>query len=532
MRDPKPHPSPTVSAGFNLKWRVLRSRFKAESPSWRNGLSYLMVTAMVAVLTILLWIPRHVFEPVNIALLYLLPVLASAVRWGLWPSIYAGALGLLAFDYFFIPPIFSYTVSDLRYLISFAVFLMVAMLTAGLASSLQRQTREARRREHLTASLYALSRKMAMVQDINAVVDAVARHVSETFGVPVAMALPNADGSLRVASQPSAPPLVRPLNPDVLQWVYQHGKAVGFGAKHRPELLYVPLKTEDTVHGVMCLGAYGLGQPFSTEQRQIIEALAGLAAVSVARVSYEAEAHLAHQTAESERLRTALLDSLSHELRTPVTAIMGAVGSLIDDQASLSIAGQRELVVTIRDSVMRMNRLITNLLGMVRLESGLLRLNRRPCDVSDVIGVALRQMKEPLEQRPVSVVIPDTMETLVVDEVLIEQALVNVLSNAVKYSPDKSPIHITAIGGLGGLRIEVQDFGIGIEPDEADKLFEKFYRSPKTQQIPGTGLGLAICQGIIRAHGGQVSARPGAPQGTIIALEFPWGDPSTEGQAP
>ncbi len=487
---------------------------------------------MVAGLTVLLWIPRHLFEAVNIALLYLLPVLFSAVRWGLYPAFYAAVLGVLAFDYFFIPPIFSYSVSDLRYLVSFAVFLVVATLTAGLASSLQRQTREAQRRERITASLYGLSRQIAMVQNLHDVGQAIVHHVGQTFGVPVAMVLPDAEGRLVETSQTDSPPLGRPLNPSVLQWVYRHGTAVGYGGKHRPELLYMPLKTEDTVHGVLCLGEYGLDQPFSPEQRQIIESLCGLAAVSVARVTYETQARIAALTAESERLRTALLDSLSHELRTPVTAIMGAIGSLSDDQIPLSTEDQGELVSTIRDSVMRMNRLITNLLGMVRLESGLLRLNRRPCDVSDMIGVVVHQMRETLGSRPLSISVPDNLPPLVVDEVLLEQALVNVLSNAVKYSPNHSPIHISAIASHCSLRIEIRDFGMGIDREDKEKIFEKFYRSAKAQNVPGTGLGLAICQGIAQAHGGRVTATPASPQGTIFALELPWNPPPYEGEAP
>jgi two-component system sensor histidine kinase KdpD len=439
---------------------------------------------------------------------------------------------LVAFVDFFIPPFFSYSLSDLRYLVSFAVFLVVATLTAGLASSLQRQTREAQRRERITASLYGLSRQIAMVQNLHDVGQAIVHHVGQTFGVPVAMVLPDAEGRLVETSQTDSPPLGRPLNPSVLQWVYRHGTAVGYGGKHRPELLYMPLKTEDTVHGVLCLGEYGLDQPFSPEQRQIIESLCGLAAVSVARVTYETQARIAALTAESERLRTALLDSLSHELRTPVTAIMGAIGSLSDDQIPLSTEDQGELVSTIRDSVMRMNRLITNLLGMVRLESGLLRLNRRPCDVSDMIGVVVHQMRETLGSRPLSISVPDNLPPLVVDEVLLEQALVNVLSNAVKYSPNHSPIHISAIASHCSLRIEIRDFGMGIDREDKEKIFEKFYRSAKAQNVPGTGLGLAICQGIAQAHGGRVTATPASPQGTIFALELPWNPPPYEGEAP
>jgi two-component system sensor histidine kinase KdpD len=294
-------------------------------------------------------------------------------------------------------------------------------------------------------------------------------------------------------------------------------------------MLYVPLKSEETVYGVLCLGEYGLSHPFSHEQRAIVEAVAGLAAISVARVEAEAQARTAELTAESERLRTALLDSLSHELRTPVTAILGAIGSLQETRPKLTREDQDLLVATIRDSAMRMNRLITNLLGMVRLESGMMRLNRRPCDIADLIGVALAQLGEALEGRPVLVAMSEDTSDLWVDDVLMEQALVNVLSNAVKYSPEGSPIEIHAERLPQAIRLSIRDYGIGIEADEVDKLFEKFYRSPKARRWPGTGLGLAICQGIVAAHGGRVWAAPGAPQGTVIYIELPCAEPAEGG---
>lgn len=512
-----------ASEDQSLRWRVLHRRLKGKDPTWARLLRvYFQVTVMVLALTATLWIPRHLFESVNIALLYLLPVLVSAVRWGLQPAIYGAVLGVMAFDYFFIPPIFSYSVSDLRYLISFGVFLAVAILTAGLATSLMHKTREATQRERITASLYGLSRKIAMVPDIHDVGQAVVNHVGETFGVSVVMMVPDAKGKLVMTAQTKSPSLSRPLNPNVLQWVYRHGEAVGYGGKDRPEILYLPLKTEATVHGVLCLGEYGLDQPFSLEQRNILEALSGLAAVSVARITYESQARIAERAAESERVRTAILDSLSHELRTPVTAIMGAVGGLSDPQIGLSEEGRQELIETIHQSVMRMNRLITNLLGMVRLESGLMHLNRRPCDLADILGVVVHQLRD--SPRPITIQLPEDLPELMVDEVLIEQALVNVVSNAIKYSPDHSPIEITAFESPTKVRIDVRDFGVGIHLEEAENIFQKFYRSLQTQSVTGMGLGLAICQGIVEAHQGRVWARPASPAGTIVSIELPWQD--------
>ncbi len=518
---------PHAPSSIGPKWRVLRSHWLdwADVPSLRRngGLAgYATATVLVAVLTVLLWFPRHLFEPVNIGLLYLLPILWSAVRWGLWTSFYAAVLGVMAFDFFFIPPIFSYAVSDLRYLLSFAVFLVVGTVTAGLTTSLQHQAQDAHRRELVITSLYDLSRRIAAVNNVQEVVDAVTRHVSTSFGVAVWVLLPGTAGSLEMPE--NAPALGSAgLNSNVLRWVYQHGESVGFGQRHKPELLYIPLKTEDTVHGVMCMGEYGHGRQFSEEQRQAIESLAGLAAVSIARVRYEEAAQQAHLMAESERLHTALLDSISHELRTPLTTMMGAVDHLVDQRASsLSAENRQALLFNVRAGVMRLNRLISNLLGMVRLESGALTLNRQPCDASDLVGVVMRQLHEVLKNHEVSAILPESLEPLMVDDVLIEQALANVVSNAAKYSPEGSAIQIAFIPQSPVMKIEVRDAGIGIRPGEEGKLFEKFYRSPDVQHISGTGLGLAICQGIVMAHGGKAYATRNFPSGTCITLELPW----------
>jgi two-component system sensor histidine kinase KdpD len=258
----------------------------------------------------------------------------------------------------------------------------------------------------------------------------------------------------------------------------------------------------------------------------VVQALASLAAVSVARIRFEEEAKIAHLTAESERLRTALLDSISHELRTPLAAIIGAAGGMIESEHILTDQDRRELLLTVREGAMRMNRLVTNLLGMVRLESGMLRLNKQWSDVSDIIGVALSQVQDSLHNRSVEITMPNTLPDIAVDDILIEQVLVNLLSNAIKYSPDGSSIFIDVKETDGSFTIAIRDQGIGIHPTEAEKIFDKFYRSKATRNIPGTGLGLAICKGVIVAHGGEISARRAEGIGTVVSIRLPLGEPA------
>lgn len=525
-----------TSSSFRPRWRVLTSHvlpwtipddvlegFQAAPEKLTN---YIIVITMVAFFTLGLWQVRNVFEIVNIALVYLLPVLISAVRYGIWPSFVAAGLSVLAFDYFFVPPVFSYTVGDLRYLISFAVFLAVATLTAGLATKLRLKAMEARRREAITSALYGLSRKMANVTTLQATLNEVVEHVSTTLNLPAAIALPDTDNMLKIKAHyfGETAPVDLPIEHKILTWVYQHGELAGYGShvRKRNSLIYVPLKTETNVYGVMCVGtASQTRNVLRIDQLKVIESLAGLAAVSIARIQFEEAAKVAHLTAESERIRTALLDSISHELRTPLATIIGAVTGMMETGNALSSQDQQELFLTIQEGAMRMNRLVTNLLGMVRIESGLLHLNKQSHDVEDMLGVALRQIQNALDSRTVDIYIENKLPTVLVDDVLIEQVLVNVISNAVKYSPNHSKIFIRATALDNAVQITITDAGIGLNQEETYNIFDKFFRSNRTSHIPGTGLGLAICKSIMDAHNGQIYAKPNQGLGSTFTINLP-----------
>ncbi|MCF8567602.1 DUF4118 domain-containing protein [Alicyclobacillus tolerans] len=530
---------------FRPKWRVISShvvpwpragiRLNQTSANGTRFTPYVLSSLMVAGLTVLFWEVGYLFTLVNIALLYLLPVLVTATRWGLWPSFYAAGISVIAFDLFFVPPLFTFTVGDARYLISFAVYLAVAAFTAGLAAQLRQRFKEAHEREAVTSALYTLSTQVAAARDLDTVLQEIVQHAHATLGLSAAIVLPDPAGNLKVRARQGFNPEYDAkaagsdaiAEPRILRWVYEHGKMAGYGTNsHRDtSLLYVPLKTESKIHGVMCIEtehASPIG--VANNRLRVVQALAGLAAVSVARVHFEEEAKIAHLTAESERLRTALLDSISHELRTPLATILGAVTGMTESADLLSAEDQRELLATIREGAMRMNRLVTNLLGMVRLESGMLRLNKHWCDVSDIVGVALTKVQDSLQNRSVNVNLQNHLPPIAVDDVLIEQVLVNLLSNAVKYSPEPSPIHLDVLEYDGVLTIRVRDFGIGIRPGETEKVFDKFYRSDATKKIPGTGLGLAICKGIVQAHGGEIFASNAPGGGAVFTIRLPVGD--------
>ncbi len=444
-----------------------------------------------------------------------------------------GVIGVVAFDYFFVPPIFSFSVGDLRYLILFAIFLAVAILIATLALRLRMQVQESERREEDTAALYHLSRQMTALGDLDGIVAAIVNDATHTFHVSTWLVLLGERMELTVQGrllEDVADEHIKTwdiydsgLNVEVCHWVLRYGKVAGYGTDYfsKERVRYIPLKTEEIVRGVFALRPNEDSIDQLDRSHHLIEAFVGLATMSIARIQLGKEAQIARLSAESERLRTVLLDSISHELRTPLAGILGSVSGMIENATVLSSDDQCDLLFTIRDSAMRMNRLVTNLLGMVRIESGMLALQRRTCDVADMLGVVFRQLQDPLQRRIVDVQLQTDLPPFYVDDVLIEQVLVNILSNAVKYSPDDSRIDIQVIEEDGTAVLMIEDEGIGIPEGDEVKVFDKFYRAESVRRIPGTGLGLAICKGIVEAHGGTICAQRGHRNGARIVIRLP-----------
>lgn len=330
---------------------------------------YIWVTLGITLLTILLHAIGISDDLVNVGLIYLFPVLVSAVYWGMGPAIYAASLSVVAFDFFFVPPYLSFTVEDLRYLFSFVVYLAVAVLTASLAGRLRQQLEVVKQREITTNSLYALSRQMTAVTDLHTLLGNIVRQVSLTLGAPAAIYLLNAQGELQVTSSSEDSDVIAwgkgEAEIAIAKWVYKHGEIAGRGSSSLREStgLYVPLRTEDQIHGVLAVNLESSELQDQREKLRLLEACGGLAASAIARVKLAEEARLAQVTAESERIRTALLDSVSHELRTPLTAIIGSATGLLENDSLFTPEDRKELTGNIRDGALRMNRLVTNLLG-------------------------------------------------------------------------------------------------------------------------------------------------------------------------
>jgi two-component system sensor histidine kinase KdpD len=487
--------------------------------------SYLWTFLAVIIVTIIGKILTPFFNLTNIVLLYLLPVLISAVRWGRGPSFFAAFLGVLAFDFLFVPPVFSFTVNETRDLFIFAVYLIVALVTGTMATKLRNELEKTRQREERTRALYALSQEIAAETDLPQVLETLVKTVSETIHAQVSILVSDPDDDI-VRQAASYPP--QHSSPDgkeqaVAHWVLEHGLSAGKGTeilREASELIF-PVKTEDKTLAVLTIKMNNEEEIVSPEQRQLIEAFANLAAMAIIRMRLAKEAEQAKWLAESEKLHRALLNSVSHDMRTPLAAITGAVTSLISEKGVYNEANKDILLHTIKEEAHRMNRFIANLLDMVRLESGILKPKTEWCDIQDIIGVVLRETKETLQKHAVRVNIPRELPLVKADFILIEQVLINLLENAVKYSPRDSEITISAHYNDHKVLVTVADSGPSIPLIEQDRVFDKFYRLHSSRHISGTGLGLSICKGIIEAHGGLIWIESSPEYGNRFTFSLP-----------
>jgi two-component system sensor histidine kinase KdpD len=458
------------------------------------------------------------FDRSNLVMVYLLGVAFVASRHGRGPSALAAVLSVAAFDFFFVPPHLTFAVSDSQYVVTFAVMLMVSLVISTLAAQVRAQADAARQREQRTQVLYAMSRDLAAARTVEEVARAGSRHVSDVFGGPAAAFVPEAGGALRVAG--GAAPADGARESAVAQWAFDHGKPAGLGTDTLPgaSAVYLPLRGTQSVLGVLGVRPDPSLLPLRPDQVDLLEALARQVASGLERARLAEEAQQARIAIEAERLRSTLLSSVSHDLRTPLAAITGAASSLLHD-ASLDPAGRRDLEEAIYEEAVRLNRLVTNLLDMTRLESGSLQLNRDWHSLEELVGSALARLEPGLKGRAVRVKVPEDLPLVPVDGVLIEQALVNLLENAAKYTDSPGAIDVAAWSDDGAIVVEVADEGPGLPAGDEERVFEKFYRAASGQR--GFGLGLPICRAIVTAHGGRIWAERREARGTRFRFTLP-----------
>ncbi|MEW7851394.1 DUF4118 domain-containing protein [Massilia aurea] len=488
--------------------------------AWAAGAS--LLTALVATPL------RPWLDPVNIVMLFLLVVLLVAMRFGRAPSVTATCVGVASFDFFFVPPRFNFAVSDVQYLVTFGVMLAVGLITGHLTAGLRFQARVAAQRERRVRALYEFARELSGALAASQVFESSRAVIQNAFGARATLLVPDAGERLGMPpADDGGAAGAAPGNVDlgIAQWAYDHAQPAGLGTDTLPAcpLFYLPLVAPMRTRGVLAIEPEGGRWVLIPEQRRQLDALAALAAIALERVHYVEVAQAALVNMESERLRNSLLAALSHDLRTPLTALVGLSESLLRGEAlpDTSLA----LAKTLHDEAVRMGTLVANLLDMARIESGEVRFNLEWQALEEVIGSALRACGAALRQHTVTVRLPPGMPLVRFDAVLIERVLCNLVENAAKYTPAGSHIEIAALARGAWIDVTVSDNGPGLRAGSEEAIFEKFTRGERESALPGVGLGLAICRAIVIAHGGTIRACASTLGGAAFVFSLPAGTP-------
>ncbi len=462
-----------------------------------------VVIALTSALGLLL---RQRLQITDIAMLFLLAVVIVAYRYRRGPALLASFLSIAAFDLGFVPPYYTFGVHDAAYLLTFVVMLIVALIMSQLTGRIREQVEEALEREHRSALQYAMSKELSPGGSLREQTAIAVRHIQEA-----------GQGQAEMHWVPEGQP---PMWPEVgvfeslavrvaASWAYEHGESAGWGTRHcaEAEALVVPVRSSGEILGLITLQREAVDPALTPAELKTVEALVHQAAAAFERTMLAEGHEQARVEVESERLRTALLSSLSHDLRTPLGSIEGAASSLLEESGSYTAQVRREMAQTILEESRRMSRLVTNLLDMVRVETGALAVQKAWQPLEEALGVALLRLEERLAGHPVETRLAPDLPLVPIDELLLEQVFINLLENAAKYSGPVEAIRVAAWEQDEEVVVEVADEGPGIPSGEEETIFQKFQRgggADKMGPAGGSGLGLTICRGIITAHGGRI----------------------------
>ncbi len=498
-------------------WIGIRSSGEPLGP-WPFGVTILAIAAALAVAFVLY--PVTGIE--NVDLVFLLPIIAIAIRYGYWPSLVACLLSALAYNFFFYPPVYGLTVADPVNIATVFFFLVVAVITSHLASRAREAALAAARRAETTEALYAFSRKIAGIVTLDDLLWATGQQIGSMLRLEVVILLPDADGRLEIKAAYPPNGHVDGTDTDAARMDSDEDRAArGTEALLTAQHRFLPLRTS---HGsVGAIGVSRTGAPLNPDEERLLAALVDQAAVAIERIRLATEMDATRLAAETERLRSALLSSLSHDLKTPLASITGAATSLRQYGELYDAAAREELAATIQGESERLSRFVANLLDMTRLKAGGIELKREPVDLGEAVGAALQRMQGVLGEHQVAVDLPADLPMLDLDVVLFEQVLVNLLDNAAKYSTPGSTIAISATGNGRKVELTVGDEGPGIPPEDLERVFEMFHRVNKgDRQRAGTGLGLSICRGFVEVLGGTIrAANRSDGSGAVFTIMFP-----------
>lgn len=494
-----------------------------ETATPRSRYGYAWAGIYCAIATLVSSIAFPALHQTNIVMFYLLAVVAAALRHGRGPAALAAAISVGLFDFFFVQPLWSFAVSDVQYLLTFAVLLGVGLLIGQLTAGLRAQAQSSAKREADTRGLYEFARELSSALQAEQIVGSAENFLKAAFHAQSALYVQRLDDQLHLAPKPTDTP---DPDPALAQWAFDHGQAagIGTGTLSNSPILYLPLRAPMRVRGVLALSAAKRALYVEPETRRQLDAYATLIAIALERLHYVEVAQQALVGIESERLRNSLLAALSHDLRTPLTGLIGMADTLVRNCVSLPEA-TRETVQAMRDQARRMHALVINLLDMARLQSRETPLRREWQSIEELVGASLAAMKESLAGRQIVVDRLSDLPLIECDGVLIERVLCNLLENAAKYTPPGSPVRIGAAIQGQALQVAVSDQGPGVPLSERQRIFEKFTRGASESATPGVGLGLAVCQAIMQAHRGRIWVDPDYHQGARFVFSLPLGTP-------
>jgi len=461
---------------------------------------------------------------INISMLFIIPLLLSSL-WGYQNSIIISLISFLFYDYFFIPPYNTFFIHDLRYLFSLLIFLLIAFLSGYVSLLLQNKAEQAQDNQTQINSLFSLSKDIAIDTSVDSILKKIIFEISENTDSKVSILLPDEIGNLvtRSSNDENFCIDIGKKELAVATWSYNNRQVAGKGTNtlSGSANFYFPINAYKNIFGVIALNSSWISINQDPAMKHYLEAIASLTAIAIHRLQLTEKANENKLMVESQRLQKALFDSISHDLNTPLTSILGSVGSLLEEGDLYSKEDKFELLQSIQQGAFDMNRLVRNLLDMAQLDSRLLKLHKEYADIRDIVEESLRKIKQSNKWK-VNLVIDASIPSIKIDEALIEEVITNLLDNAVKYSEEGSEITIRSYAESNRLYFMIEDEGMGISTEELDSIFSKFYRSNNVRTIPGSGLGLSICKGIIESHGGKIWASHKREKGTRITFFLPY----------
>jgi two-component system, OmpR family, sensor histidine kinase KdpD len=488
---------------------------KIEPKEWSWCLS------AVAVSTALGGLLLPYFDRTDIAMIYLLGIVVTSTRTGRWPAFAATLLSVAAFDFFFVPPYFTFAVNDIRFVVTFGVMFAVAYVITQLTLRIREQSAASRKRERSTAALYALSRQLARERKKERIFDVAAKHISEVFQSRILFLVPDEKGELTASDTRTGTFTIDRKELGVARWAFDNRHSAGLGTDTLPgaKALYLPMVASSGVVGVVGVLPEDVQRRFDSDDVHFLESFVNQTAMAMERVMLAKEAHVERLRAEAQHVRNTFLSSVSHDLRSPLAVVAGAASTLLEKDASLDRQARMELLHTIHEETDRLERIIRNVLNLTRLESGTIAVRKEWQPLEEILGVVLNRYSDRLGERAVELKMPADLPLIPFDTLLIEQVLSNLMENALRHTPSGTPIEIAVTPQESAVMIEFSDRGPGIPVHEEEAIFGKFTRGTRTKM--GAGIGLSICRVIVEAHGGRIWAENQPGGGAAFKFVIP-----------